>query len=158
MVCTNQIRQNFDAGPFGQKYTTPGGEAVGFYSSLRLKTNVLKKIVKEVTFRGKEISRVVGVEVEIEVFKSSIDRPYRKAPLTIIFDYGIDDIRQNLQFLKTYGKSKTYILGDRSLDMSMDKSIAIIEEENLTERLRQEVILLWNKIELQFKSNRRPRR
>lgn len=158
MVCSNQVRINVDGGQWSPKYTTPGGESVGFYSSLRLKTNVLKKIVKEVTFRGKEISRVIGVEVEIEVFKSSIDRPYRKAPLTIIFDYGIDDIRQNLQFLKTYGKSKTYILGDRSLDMSMDKSIAIIEEENLTERLRQEVILLWNKIELQFKSNRRPRR
>ena len=37
MVCSNQIRQNLDAGPFGMKYKSPGGEAIGFYSSLRLR-------------------------------------------------------------------------------------------------------------------------
>jgi len=27
MVCSNQIRQNLDAGPYGQRYKSPGGEA-----------------------------------------------------------------------------------------------------------------------------------
>lgn len=158
MVCSNQVRVNVDGGQWSAKYTTPGGESVGFYSSLRLRTQLLKKITKEITFRGKELTRVVGVEIEIEVFKSSIDRPYRKAPLTIIFDYGIDDIRQNLQFLKTYTRSKVYILGSRNLSQSMDEAIAIIEKEGLVEALRQEVILLWNDIEFKFKTNRKPRR
>jgi len=44
MVCSNQVRQNADAGPFGQKYRTPGGEAIGFYASLRLRCSGGQKI------------------------------------------------------------------------------------------------------------------
>jgi len=47
MVCSNQVRVNIDAGPWGQKYITPGGEAIGFYSSLRLRAQKPQKI-KEV--------------------------------------------------------------------------------------------------------------
>ena len=51
-----------------------------------------------------------------------------------------------------------YSLGSQKLDKSMDVSIQMIEDEGLEESLRQEVILLWNKIEMQFDSNRKPKR
>ena len=35
MVCSNQLRVNVGA-TYGPKYTTPGGEAIGYYASLRL--------------------------------------------------------------------------------------------------------------------------
>jgi recombination protein RecA len=158
MVCSNQVRVNVDAGPYGQKYSTPGGEAVAFYASCRLRTNVIKKHKKEKTYKGKSITRIVGIDVEVEVAKNSIWKPYRSAPVTIIFDYGIDDIRQNLQFIKNFSKSNVYTIGSDSLDKSMDESIKMIEDQGYEERLRQEVILLWNKIELQFDSHRKPKR
>lgn len=158
MVCSNQIRQNMDAGPYGQKYTTPGGESVGFYASLRLKTSIVKRHKKEVRFHGKDVSKIVGIDIEVEVYKNSIWKPYNVAPVTIIFDYGIDDIRQNLQYIKTYSNKTVYCIGNELLDKSMDKSISIIEESGREEELRQEVILLWNKIDSQFASQRKPRR
>jgi len=158
MVCSNQVRINVRGGDWGPKYSTPGGEAVGFYSSLRLKTQVLKKIKKDKTYHGKAISRVVGVEIEVEVFKNSVWKPFRKAPVTIIFDYGVDDIRQNLQFIKNFSKSSVYSLSGEALDKSIDAAIDKIEEDGREEELRQEVILLWNKIELQFDSHRKPKR
>lgn len=157
MVCTNQIRQNFDAGPFGQKYTTPGGEAVGFYSSCRLRTSIISKVKKVVNFHGEKVQRIIGVDINVEIYKNSIWKPYHVAPVTIIFDYGIDDIRQNLKFLKEYSNKSVYFIGNDLLDKSIEKSIKMIEDAEREEELRQEVILLWNKIETQFDSDRKPK-
>ena len=156
MVCSNQIRQNAGAGQFEPKYKSPGGEATGFYASLRLRTFQPEKIWKKLTVAGKETKRVIGVKTKIEVFKSTIWKPYRTAPLTILFDYGVDDVRQNLQFIKDYTKATIYTIGSFSdLDKSMDKSIQIVEMEGWEDKLRDEVIDLWENIEGLFDSERK---
>lgn len=76
MVCSNQVRVNTDGGMWAPKYTTPGGEAVGFYYSLRLQTKVIKKIKKEKKFRGKTTHSIIGIEIEVEVTKKSVWKPY----------------------------------------------------------------------------------
>jgi recombination protein RecA len=157
MVCSNQVRVNMDAGPYGQKYTTPGGEAIGFYSSLRLRVSKPEKIKDKAKIVGKEVTRIIGVRVDIEVFKSSIWKPYRTAPVTIIFDYGIDDVRENLQFIKDFTKNTVYCLEGQELSNSMDKAIQIIEESNLEGKLKKEVITLWEEIESKFESERKPK-
>jgi len=157
MICSNQVRQNLDAGPYGQKYSSPGGEAIGFYSSLRLRCSKPKQIKDKKTIAGKEVSRIIGVETQVEVFKSSVWKPYRKAPLTILYDYGIDDIRQNLQFLKTYTNNTAYIIGDEKLSVSLEKAIQEIERQKAQIELKKEVIELWNTIEDKFKSERSPK-
>lgn len=156
MVCSNQIRQSMEM--YGPKYRSPGGEAIGFYSSLRLRTAFASreaKIKRIARVAGKEVKRTVGVNIEVEVFKSSVWNPYHVAPVTILFDYGIDDIRQNLQFIKDHTRNTTYMVGDRKLDVSMNKSIRIIEDEDLIEELREEVIDLWERIESKFRSDRK---
>jgi len=156
MVCSNQIRQNAGAGQFEPKYKSPGGEATGFYASLRLRTYQPEKIWKELTVAGKKTKRVIGVRTQVEVFKSTIWKPYRTAPLTILFDYGVDDVRQNLQFIKDYTKATIYTIGSFSdLDKSMDKSIEIVETEGWEDKLRETVIDLWEEIEGKFDSNRK---
>lgn len=157
MVCSNQVRVNVDAGPYGQKYSSPGGMSIGFYSSLRLRAGSPQKVKSEATVAGKKIKRVVGVTSEVEVFKSSIWKPHHSAPVTILFDYGIDDVRENLQFIKTYTKATTYAIGGVKLDQSMETSIQMIEEDNREEELREEVIDLWQEIESKFDSERKPK-
>lgn len=152
MVCSNQVRQNLDAGPYGQKYKAPGGEAVGFYSSLRLRCIGAQKITEEKTIRGNKIKKVVGVETEIEVFKSSVWKPYNRATISIIYDYGIDDIKENLKFVKEMTGSTVYTLGGEKLSNSIKEAIKIVEEDNLEEKLREEVIELWEEIEGAFGS------
>jgi protein RecA len=158
MVCSNQIRQNMDAGSFGQKYISPGGEAIGFYSSLRLRTSKPEKIKKKISVSGKETTRVIGVNIEIEVFKNSCWKPYRIAPLTILFDYGIDDIRQNLQFIKDYTKNTVYTVLGKELSNSLETAIEMVEEDGLESKLKFETIELWEEIEKRFDSNRKLKR
>jgi recombination protein RecA len=158
MVCSNQVRINIDAGPYGLKYTTPGGEAIGFYSSLRLRFARPEKVKIKRKIAGKDETRVIGVEVAIEVAKSSIWKPFHIAPVTIIFDYGIDDIRQNLQFIKDHTKATTYRVKDTDLGNSMEEAIRTIEKEKMERELKEEVINLWEEIESKFETERKPKR
>jgi recombination protein RecA len=156
MVCSNQLRDTFAT--YGPKEDSPGGKAIRFYASLRLKTRITKKLEKTKTINGKEVSRIIGVDIELDVVKSSIWKPYHSAPITIIFDYGIDNLRQNLQFLKDYTKATTYVLGGEKVAVSMDDAIRIIERDGLQHQLEEEVIDLWEFIENNFVSDRKPKR
>jgi len=155
MVCSNQIRQNVNSGPWGPSYKSPGGEAVPFYASLRLRCKSFKKLVDKKKIKGKEHSRVVGIKTEIEVYKSSIWRCYRTAPLYIIFDYGIDDIRANLQFLKDVKRASTYQIGDDVMGQSLNQAVQKVEERGLEEVLKNEVIDVWMEIEEKFEVERK---
>lgn len=156
MVCSNQVRQNFDAGPYGQKYKSPGGEAIGFYSSLRLRCSSAQKITTKKQHGKKELSRVIGVETQVEVHKSSVWSPYRTANLIILFDYGIDDIRANLKFIKEH--KEEYSIGAQILGNSISKAVKTVEEQGLEKMLKEEVINLWEDIENKFKEERKPKR
>lgn len=159
LVASNQIRQNTDATAFGRQTSAPGGKALEFYASLRLRLKWSKKLKKKKTVRGKEVEKVLGIQTEIEVEKSSVWEPYHTATITILFDYGIDDIRDCLQFIKDYSKESVYTLGGEKLDKSMDKSIAIVEErgEEAIRELKEEVIDLWEEIQDKFKTERKPK-
>jgi len=159
LVGSNQVRVNTDAGPFGQKYSAPGGEALAFYASLRLQFKYTTKITKQRTIQGKTVKKTIGVQSTVYVEKSSVWQPYNEATLTILFDYGIDDIRENLQFLKDYTKASVYTLDGQSLHKSMDSAIELVEQEgpSAIKLLRNEVIDLWGEIQDKFKSERKPK-
>lgn len=158
-VCSNQIRENIDRPTrFSPKYTVPGGKAVGFYSSLRLRTTKVGSLVRKRTIKGTEHKIVYGIEIEVEVFKSSVWHPARTAPVTIDFSYGIDDIRENLKYLKRMTGSKVYTIGDTKLSNSMEESISMVEESELEDALREEVISVWEDFEEQFKVDRKKKK
>ena len=108
-------------------------------------------------FKGKEHERVIGVKTDIEVFKSSVWKPYHKAEVYILFDYGIDDIRANLKFIKANSGDSVYKIGEINLGKSMEGAIQKIEEEGLEKELKEKVIELWNEIEEKFDQERKPR-
>jgi len=155
LACSNQIRQKANAQSFGEQFDVPGGKAIAFYASVRLRVNKPVKIKREVTIAGKKRKKVIGVESEIEVYKNSVDAPYRTAPLIIQFDYGIDDIRANLQYLKEYSKESVYHIKDHKLSRGLEESIDLVEEEGLEEELKEAVIDLWEEIENKFKKERK---
>lgn len=157
IVASNQIRENIGAGLYGEKYLAPGGKAMGFYSSVRLRFSNPEKIKVEKTIHGKAVKRTIGIKSTVEVCKNSVDKPYRSAPLTIIFDYGIDDIRDSLQYLKTTLGLKSYAIGKRDLSKGIEKAIQIVEEKNLEEELRDAVIDAWESVEAQFSQKRKVR-
>lgn len=156
-VCSNQVRVDKDAGPFGQKFKAPGGEAIGFYASLRLRCKYAVRITDKKKIGSKEHKRVVGVSTEIEVYKSSVWSPYREATVDIIYDYGIDDIRANLRFLKQNKGTTSYELNGVKLSNSIDKAIKIVEKKGLEAELKEATITLWESIEAKFDKGRKPR-
>lgn len=157
MICTNQIRQKMNTRGFGKKTTTTGGEAFKFYASLRLE---LKKPMKEGILKDKKIIRGVehlskyGIQTNIMIEKSSISTPHQEALVRILFDYGVDDISVNLNYLKRNTKNVNYILGDRKLGRALKKAIKIIESEHLEAQLRSEVISLWLEIQKELTPDR----
>lgn len=157
IVCSNQVRSTGETSPYAEKTSAAGGYAIGFYASTRLRFGNPRKIKLTKTVNKKELERVIGVTTEVEVYKNSVWKPYRSAPLTIIFDYGIDNIRENLQYLKRIQGTSIYMLGETKLDKSLEKSIAIIEEEGMEKQLEEAVIDLWEEVESQFDSNRKRR-
>jgi RecA/RadA recombinase len=155
LFCTNQIREKADAQKFERKDINPGGKAIEFYSSLILRFSTFQKITKEITFEGKVVKRAIGIEATVEVVKSSIWKPYHDAKVIIYFDYGIDDIRANLQYIKDYSSNKIYTINGEALNVSLDKSVKMIEADVREQELKNQVINLWESIEAKFNLNRK---
>lgn len=158
LVCSNQVRVNQDAGPYGQKYVSPGGEAVGFYSSTRLMTSKGEKVYIKKRVAGKEVKSVIGICTTVKVFKNSVWKPYREAEVSIIFDYGIDDIRDNLKYVKKYTGAKQYVVNDTKLKVGIEDSIEMVEELGLEKELKEQVIDLWEEIESKFQKERKKKK
>lgn len=158
MVCSNQVRQNPDAGPYAEKFKTPGGEGIGFYASVRLRCRPGEKIKRERAVGKSKESRVVGREMEVSVYKNSVDVPFREAPVRIVFDYGIDDVSANLDYLKRVEGTTMYCLGDERMGASLEAAASRVETAGLEGKLRQRVVDTWREVEAKFKVERQPRR
>lgn len=158
IVFTNQERQ----GEHGK--TTPGGFAVGYHASIRIRiARIFKgsKIEKTKTLpSGQKITKVLGIKSEAIIKKSSVDNEFRTAPIYIVFGLGIDDIRGNLQYIKDFHKRNKYECpmdqnGSIKGFASMDKAIEYIENNNLEGALRESVINAWEEVEELFRINRK---
>lgn len=158
VIFTNQERQ----GDFGK--TTPGGFAVGYHASIRIRIARLfksSKIEKTKTLpSGQKVTKVLGIKSEAIIKKSSVDNEFRTAPIYIIFGVGVDDVRANLQYLKDVNKDSRYncpIGEDDSVKsfVSMDKAIEYVEKNDLEVDLRESVINAWEEIEELFQINRK---
>ncbi len=151
IACTNQLR----SGQYGD--VTPGGKAIPYYSSLRIHIKEIRKVEQKKSVQGKEQKKVSGIESTCYIKKSTVDDPYRVAePVFIIFGYGIDDIRGNLQWLKTNTGSTTYNAIDKDYK-GLNAAVAYIERMNYENELKEKVIDLWEEIEEKFKVDRKPK-
>jgi RecA/RadA recombinase len=91
LIIVSQIREKLNAAPFSKKWTVSGGKALEFYSH----TRVFLTVVKTLTRNGKP----VGAYVKATTVKSKTPRPFRTVHYTMYFDYGIDNIGSNLDYL-----------------------------------------------------------
>ena len=96
LVITNQLRQKLGAMPFTDPYTTSGGMALRFHSSVRIRFSVIEKITK----KDKTLKEVVGARIKALVVKNRCGPPQRTAEFVIYFDRGIDDYGSWLDFLR----------------------------------------------------------
>ena len=93
VIVTNQLRQKLNAMAFADPWTTSGGKAIPFHSSVRIRLSSLGKIKKN--------DDVVGIKIKAQVIKNRIGPPFRTAELDMYFDSGIDHYSDWLAALKT---------------------------------------------------------
>lgn len=94
LIFTNQIRANVGGGPFSPDYVVPGGKAIPFHSSVRIR-------MRE-TSRVRDGSNTIGAELKPEVVKNRLAPPKRKARFELHFDSGIQDHDSILEECKNH--------------------------------------------------------
>ncbi len=93
IVLTNQLRVKLGA-MFGDPYTTSGGKAVGFHSSVRVRLSNLGQI--------KQGTDIIGMKTKCKVTKNRMGPPLRTAEFHLYFDSGIDDYASWIVVLKEH--------------------------------------------------------
>lgn len=91
LIIVSQIRDKMNASTYGVKWQVSCGKALEFYSHTRIFLKTICPIKKG--------DRVVGAYVEASTVKSKTPRPYRQVCYSVYFDYGIDNIGSNIDYL-----------------------------------------------------------
>ncbi|EEF84616.1 recombinase RecA [Borreliella spielmanii] len=136
----NQIRMRIGI-MFGNPETTTGGNALKFYSSLRLEVRKIEQITK-----SGSSDDVIGNKIRVKIVKNKVAPPFRKVELVIYFGKGISReagildsaIKHNL-IQKT---GSWYSLGDNKLGQGRESVIEYLSKEvelanDLDKRLRE---------------------
>ena len=96
MVCLNQIRTKVGV-MYGDPTTTPGGMAIPFHSSVRIKLGAGSQILN----KDKE---PIGINVSAKTIKNKVSAPFRSCQFEIHFGKGIKEHEQIFDLLRKHGQ------------------------------------------------------
>ena len=135
-IFINQLREKIGI-MFGNPETTTGGNALKFYSSVRLDIRRMSQI--------KEGDEAIGNRVKVKVVKNKVAPPFRRAEFDIIFGEGISrifeilDLATDLNIVKKSGSWFSY--GDTKLGQGRDSVKKIlIDNPELADELEEKIM------------------
>jgi len=123
VIFINQIRMKIGV-MFGNPETTTGGNALKFYSSVRLEVRRAAKIKK-----GED---VVGNRVKVKVVKNKVAPPFKNTEFDIMYNEGISlagdllDTGVKYEVIKKSGNSYTF--GEEKLGVGREKAKTYLRE------------------------------
>ncbi len=123
VIFINQIRMKIGV-MFGNPETTPGGNALKFYSSVRVEIRRNAQI--------KQGEKIIGNRVKIKVVKNKVAPPFRTAEFDIMYNEGISlsgdalDLGVELGVLEKRGNS--YAFGEEKLGVGRETAKTYLRE------------------------------
>jgi recombination protein RecA len=143
LVFTNQLRTKMGVS-FGDPWTTSGGKAIGFHSSVRIRVKNTGNITAKLN--GKD--QIVGMQTKAHVFKNRLGPPQRVCDYEVFFASGIDDYSSWLGVMKDYslivqsGAWYTYVnklTGEEIKFQSKQFKNMLMEDQNLHDSIYDEI-------------------
>ena len=132
----NQLREKIGV-LFGNPETTTGGNALKFYSSVRVDIRRTTQI--------KEGDEVLGNRVRVKIVKNKLAPPFRKAEFDILYGEGISrlgeiiDLGVDTEIISKSGSWFSY--GDTKLGQGRDAVKALLADNpELTEELKKKIM------------------
>ena len=125
IIFTNQIREKIGV-MFGNPETTPGGNALKFYASIRMdirKTTVIKDAS----------ANIIGNRARVKVIKNKMAPPFRVAEFDIMYNEGISkagsvlDVATDMGILEKRGS--WFSLDGEQLGQGRDQTKALIASD-----------------------------
>jgi recombination protein RecA len=132
VIFINQIRMKIGV-MFGNPETTPGGNALKFYSSVRLDIRKIATI--------KQGQDVVGNRTKVRVVKNKVAPPFKEVQFDIIYGEGISrdgeivDLATDLNILEKMGT--WYSFGDTRIGQGRENAKTFLKENP---EMREEIV------------------
>lgn len=143
LIIISQVRTNIGV-MFGPKHVRTGGKALDFYASQIIWLAETEKHVKK--------GRTTGVTIKAKTTKNKVGLPFRECFINILFDYGVDNISTNIDFLydrrTDAGKEKESKRLNWDGELFTPKALIMhIEKNNLEAELTRRVKEKWDALE-----------
>ncbi|MGI0530174.1 recombinase RecA [Treponema socranskii] len=141
LVFINQIRMKIGV-MFGNPETTTGGNALKFYSSVRLEIRRIESI------EGKGDEDAMGNRVRVKVVKNKVAPPFRKVELDIYFGKGVSASASLLDSAVKHGliekRGAWYSAGEDKIGQGKENAVQFLETNkdfaaNIEKKLRTEL-------------------
>ena len=113
LLFTNQLRSRLGVA-FGDPWTTSGGKAIPFHSSVRLRL----KSVGQIKVKKDGVDQTVGIKTRCQVIKNRMGPPLKTIDYDIYFESGIDNfggwlnVMKQFKLVSTAGAWYTYTKAD----------------------------------------------